>query len=80
MIILNLTNNQLVHIKGCKRAAEVWKTICNIHQTKNLSNIFFIRYKLFKWKMEEGNNFLDHINNIKVLVDQFVCLDVPVKE
>lgn len=41
--------------------------------------MLFIRHKFFTCKIQEGDNFLDHINKIKVPTDQFTCLEVPVK-
>lgn len=35
IISLNLAENQLAHIKSCKRPVDVWKTFCKIHETKN---------------------------------------------
>ena len=40
--------------------------VCNIHETKILSNILFVRHKFFKCKMQEGDNLLDHINKINL--------------
>lgn len=56
IIGLNLADNQLVHIKSCKGLAEAWKTICNIYETKNLSNIIFIRRKFFTCKIQKDYN------------------------
>ena len=53
--------------------------LCNIHETKSLSNIFFIRCKFFTIKMDENNDILDHINKVKSLADQLTCLEVPMK-
>jgi len=80
VIGLNLADNQLAHIKSCKGPAEAWKALCNIHETKSLSNILFIRRKFFTCKMVEGDDLLDHINNVKALADQLACLEVPVKD
>ena len=62
VIGLSLVDNQLAHIKGCKGPAEAWKTLCNIHETKSLSNILFVRRKFFTIKMQEGDDLLAHIN------------------
>ena len=80
VIGLNLVDNQLAHIKSCKGPAEAWKTLCNIHETKSLSNILFIRRKFFTIKMQEGDDLLTHINQVKALADQLTCLEVPVRE
>jgi hypothetical protein len=69
VIGLNLADNQLAHIKSCKGSAEAWKTLCNIHETKNLSNILFIHRKFFTCKMQEGED-----------ADQLACIDIPVRD
>ena len=64
---LNLADNQLTHIKSCKGPAEAWKTICNIHEMKSLSNIIFIHRIYFICKMQEVVNLLDYVNKVKAL-------------
>ena len=80
IIDLNLADNQLAHTKSCKRQAEVWKTRCSIHELQNLSNIFFVSRKFFMCKMHKGVNVLDHVNKVKVLADELVYLELPVRE
>ena len=76
----DLANNQLAHINSCKGSTEVWNILCSIHETKSLSNIFFIRYNFFTCKMQEDDDLLDHVRKVKALADQLVCLEVPVKD
>ena len=38
-IAMNLDEANFMHIISCKRAAHAWKTLCNIHESRNLSNI-----------------------------------------
>lgn len=77
IIARNLADNQFAHIKSCNGLVEAWKTLCIIHEPKTLSNILFVRHKFFTYKMDEGGDVLDHINNIKVFAYQFVCLEAP---
>jgi len=74
-----LADKELAHIKACKGPAEAWTTLCNIHETKSLSNILFLRRKFFTAKMEEGTDILEHINKVKSLADQLACLEVAVQ-
>jgi hypothetical protein len=80
IIGINLVDSQLHHIKRGKGPAEAWKTLCNIHETRSLSNILFICRKFFTCKMQEGEDLLDHINKVKALADQLACLEVPVRD
>jgi len=78
IISLSLVNSQLAHIKHCKGPAEAWKALCNVHETKSLSNILFVRRKFFTIKMQEGDDLMDHINHVKELADQLTSFEVPV--
>lgn len=66
LIALNLADNELAHIRSCKGLVEAWKTLCNIHETRDLSNIFLIRHKFFTYKIKEGDDLLDYINKIDI--------------
>ena len=76
IITINLVDKEMAHIKHCKGLAEAWKTLCNIHETKSLSNILFFIRKFFTIKMQKADDMLDHINKVKSLVDQLTCLEV----
>ena len=80
IIATNLVDKEMAHIKHCRGPAEAWKTLCNIHETKSLSNILFLRRKFFTIKMQEADCMLDHINKVKSLADQLMCLEVPLKD
>ena len=80
IIGLSLMNSQLAHIKSCKSPTEAWKALCNIHETKSLSNILFVRRKFFTIKMQEGDDLMAHINQVKELADQLTSFEVPVRE
>lgn len=45
-----------------------------------MSNIIFIRCKLFTCKMQEGENLLNHVNKVQALMDQLVYLQIPMKD
>ena len=79
VIGLSLVDGQLAHIKSCKGPAEAWKTLCNIHETKSLSNILFVCRKFFTIKMQEGDDLMAHINRVKELADQLTSFEVPIR-
>lgn len=80
IIGLNFTDNRLVHIKNCKGHVKKWKTLCNIHKTKSLSNILFVHPKLFTCNIQKDDDLLDHVNKVKALTNQLICLEVPVRD
>ena len=78
IIACNLVDRQLAHVRACKGPDEAWRVLCNIHETKSLSNVLFLRRKFFTSKMQEEDDMLDHINKVMGLADQLACLEVPV--
>ena len=80
LIAINLVDRQIAHIRHCKGPAQAWATLCNIHETKSLSNILFLWRKFFTSKMQEEDDLLDHINKVKALADELACLETPVTE
>ena len=77
IIGLSLVNSQLAHIKSYKGPAEVWKALCNVHETKSLSNSLFVRRKFFTIKMQKGDDLMVHINQAKTLADQLTSFRFP---
>ena len=75
VLALNFMDNQLAHITTCKGPSNEWKDLYNIHKTKYMSNIWFVRHKFFMCKMDEGDIFLDDVNKVKALVAHLVCLE-----
>ena len=78
----------MLDIKGCTGPVEAWETLCNIHKTKSLSNILFLRRKFFTIKIEEGNAHESamefcykrlghlHVNGVKGLQSMVVGMDL----
>ena len=58
ILCTHLVDAQLQHVKSCKGAAEAWKTLCGIHETKGLANVLFLRRKFFTMKMQESDDLL----------------------
>ena len=50
-LVMNLKDSQLAHIQSCKSPAEAWKILCDVHETKGLANILFLRRR-FCWRLE----------------------------
>ena len=68
-----------MYIMSCKIPVEAWKILCNINETKCLSNILFVYRKFCTCKMEDDDDLLDHINKVKAFAYQLTCLEVPMR-
>ena len=51
-----------------------------MHETKSFFNILSIHRKFSTYKMQDANAFLDHINKVMATANQYVCLEVIVRD
>ena len=65
--------------QSCKELTEVWKTLCNIDETKILLNIILVCCKFFMDKMQECDDLLNHVNKVKTLANQRAYLKISVR-
>ena len=79
IIAMNLVDKEMLHIKGCTRLVKAWETLCNICETKSLSNNLVLRCKFFTIKMEEGTDIFKYIDKAKSLADQLLVLEVRLR-
>ena len=70
----NLDDANFAHIISCKGVVQAWRTLCNIYESRNLSNIIFTRRKFLTCKMEEGEDLMAHVNKLKALASQLAVV------
>ena len=46
-ICLSVRDTQLVHVRSCKTAAEAWRKLAEVYETKGLARKLFLRRKFF---------------------------------
>jgi hypothetical protein len=79
-LLCDLTDAQLAHIQYCKNVKSAWETLCGVHEAKTIGNKLFLRRRFFTIKMQEGEDFLAHINMVKALVDQLRSIEVKIED
>jgi hypothetical protein len=79
-IVLSLHDNQLFLVKSATTATDAWLKLQAHYEKRSLSNKMFLKKKLFRLTMSEGDKMLDHINLIKDLSDQLAAIDADVSE
>ena len=58
-IALTVGNNELIHVKRAKTAAEAWTKICSVYEAKGLAAKIFLRRKFFNAKLKEGDTRIE---------------------
>ena len=59
LIVLSLSDGQLMHVQNSSTAKEAWEKLSNIHERKGLANKLYLRREFLTAKMEEGRAWLD---------------------
>ena len=80
LIVLSLSDGQLMHVQNSSTAREAWDKLCNIHERKGLANKLYLRRKFLTAKMEEGGSMAGHINKIKMMAQQLEAIGAPASE
>ena len=76
-IILSITDDQLMHIHGCKTAKEAWDKLKAVHEKQGVANRHYMRRRFLTLRME-GNSMQDHLNRLKRLVGELAAIGAPV--
>eukprot|EP00794_Sanderia_malayensis_P013261 gene13261-14625_t len=72
IISLHVSDNQLVHIRNCKSAEELWKLLKDRFQRKSLVKRIDLRDKISFTRMQEGDNALEFLDKMCRLKDELI--------
>jgi hypothetical protein len=64
-----ITDDVLNHVVSCTTAKDMWDKLEAIYLGKSLSNKLFLKKKLFKLEMKEGEDMMKHINIFNALIN-----------
>ncbi len=67
LIYENILTAQKVHVGQNNTAYEVWRNLEVIHEITSHTTIITWIWTLFKCTAEEGNDILEHLNNLKMI-------------
>ena len=72
IISIHVSDNQLIHVRNCKSAAEAWEALKNQYQRKSLVRRIDLRDKMSYMRMQEGENALEFLDKMCRLRDQLL--------
>jgi hypothetical protein len=79
-IEMYITDDVLNHVISAISAKDMWKKLEAIYLGKSLSNKLFLKKKLFKLEMKEGEDVMKHINSFNALINDLSRIDVQFSE
>jgi hypothetical protein len=79
-IEMYITDDVLNHVISAISAKDMWEKLEAIYLGKSLSNKLFLKKKLFKLEMKEGEDVMKHINSFNALINDLSRIDVQFSE
>lgn len=59
---------------------DLWEKLEKVYKSKSLSNRLYLKKELYRFRMEEGSDLVNHINEFNRLVTQLTSIDVKLDE
>jgi hypothetical protein len=66
LIFENISNSQKIHVGHDLMASDMWSNLEAIHEVTGHTMIINYIHTLFKCTAEEGDDIIEHLNNLKV--------------
>jgi hypothetical protein len=74
LIRRNIESTQLVHIKRCTTAHEMWKTLEALHEHRDYQTMLSYVRLLLRTKSADGDDILEHLADLNLYWDR-ICLN-----
>ncbi|KAM0966633.1 hypothetical protein ACFX2C_022364 [Malus domestica] len=75
-----IADNIINNVMDEDSAPALWEKLEKLYIAKSLTNKLHLKRKLYKLKMDEGGNLMDHMNEFNGYLDQLRKVDVKVEE
>lgn len=75
-----IADNIINNVMDEDSAPALWEKLEKLYIAKSLTNKLHLKRKLYKLKMDEGGNLMDHMNVFNGYLDQLRKVDVKVEE
>ena len=75
-----INDSELTNIRKCKSAAEAWKALDKIYETKGLARKLYLRKRFYNFEMVETDSMQQNINILTDLADQLAGVGIEVTD
>jgi hypothetical protein len=76
VICLYLDDDVLFNVVAEKTTVGLWTKLENLHMRKSLTNMIFLKRKLYSLRMKEGTKIADHLNTFNTLLVRLTSVGV----
>ena len=79
-IELCLADEVLSNTMGETTAAGLWSKLESLYMTKSLSNVLYLKKKLYELKMKEGAPIHEHLSIFNTIISDLLCVGENLQE
>ena len=79
-IRLCVSDSILLNVSGEATAKALWDKLGTLYQSKSLVNKLFLRKKLYKLRMKDGDSVTKHLNAFNTVVSQLAYVDIKISD
>lgn len=65
LIIRNIADSQMAHVRQCKTAHDMWVNLEAVHEPKRRKTVISCIQNLFRTYAEEGDDIIEHLNKLQ---------------
>jgi hypothetical protein len=59
---------------------DLWEKLGKLYQSKSLVNKIFLRKKLYKLRMRDGDSVVENLNTLNTMVSQLVSVEIKISD
>ena len=79
-IILSLSNEVLREVTDEDKAAGLWKRLENLYMKKSLTNLLYLKQRLYTLKMKEGTPIAKHLDKLTKIILDLKNMDIKLED
>jgi transposase InsO family protein len=80
IIVLNVSDAEMIHITGAKTAAEMWKNLKMVKESSSGVGKLTARRKLYRTFAEEGSDIAEHISKMRQILEELHTMGVKIED
>lgn len=80
IIVLNISDSEMVHITGAKTASEMWSNLKMVKESSSGLGKLTARRKLYRTFAEEGTDIAEHLTKMRQILEELNTMGVKIED
>jgi len=80
IIVLNISDSEMIYVMGAKTAAEMWKKLTSVKESSSGMAKLIARRKLYRTFAEEGADITEHVTKLTSIKEELNTMGVKIED